>query len=451
MAEITPFRGLRYDIKKLGGVEPLGGIAPLVAPPYDVISPALQEDLYARHEKNVVRLDFGKKYDADTDADNRYTRSAGYLKQWLADGVLVREGRPCLYFYEVSYKTPSGTPKTMSGFICMLRLEEWSKGVVLPHESTLKGPKADRMELMKATGVSASQIFSLYSDKACTVTGAMKKAIGGRPADEEAADDDGAVHRLWVVEDPAAIETVRRDMMDRPVFIADGHHRYETALAFRDHCRANGGGDGKETYNYVPMFLANMEEDGLTVLPTHRMIKDAGGRSLENILAEAEKFFDVRAFSFTPADEGRVRADFLAAVQGESKRTNAYGFYFGRGSSYYLLTLKDVDPLVETLRCQRSETYCKLDVSILHNLVIERVLGINTEKISQDQPVQFEKDGDRAIGRVASGEFAMCFILNATKVHEVKEVALAREIMPQKSTYFYPKLLTGLVIAPLVD
>lgn len=445
MAEITPFRGLRYFS---GG---LGAFTPLVAPPYDVISPALQEDLYRRHEKNVVRLDFGKKDDADTDTDNRYTRSAGYLKAWLADGTLAKDVQPSLYFYEVSYKTPAGGQKTMSGFICMLKLEEWSKGVVLPHESTLKGPKADRMELMKATGVSASQIFSLYSDKAGTITKAMKKAIAGHAPDEEATDDDGAVHRLWVVEDAAAIETVRRDMLDRPVFIADGHHRYETALAFRDHCRANGGGDGSEPYNYVPMFLANMEEDGLTVLPTHRLIKASGGRSLENILSEAEKFFDTREFPFTPADEGKVRADFLAAVQEEGKRTNAFGFYFDRGSSYYLLTVKDVDPLVEALRCQRSLTYCKLDVSILHNLVIERVLGINTEKISQDQPVQFEKDGDRAIDRVASGEFAMCFLLNATKVHEVKEVALAREIMPQKSTYFYPKLLTGMVIAPLVD
>jgi len=441
MAEIKAFNGIRYN---RGLCQDMSA---LVAPPYDIISPKLQDELYKRHEDNVVRLDFGKTLADDTEADNRYTRAAGYLKKWLGGGVLVSDNPPALYFYEVDYKTPLGEPKRMSGFICMLRLEEWDKGVVLPHEGTLKGPKADRMELMKATGTSASQIFSLYSDTKKTITNALAKAIEGRKADEEAADDDGAVHRLWAVTDEAVIDAVRADMRDRTVFIADGHHRYETALAYRDYRRSQGAWSADDPFNFVPMFLSNMEEEGLTVLPTHRLIKGPTGKTLKDVLDRAAGFFEITEFGFEPENAEAVRRSFIDKLVGDGRRAHAFGFYFDRGSSYYLLTLREVDPLLEALRCQHSEAYCNLDVTILHTLVIERVLGINTEAISKDQPVQFEKDAGKAIERVAGGEFEMCFLLNATKVREVKEVALAGDIMPQKSTYFYPKLLTGLVIA----
>ncbi len=445
MAEIRPFNGIRYN----RGL--CQDMAALAAPPYDVISHDLQEELYHRHENNVARIDFGKSADGDGDIENRYTRSASYLKKWLGDGILVKDETPALYFYEVEYKTPAGEAKRMSGFICMLRLEEWSKGVVLPHEGTLKGPKADRFDLLKATGVSASQIFSLYSDPARTITKAMVMATTGKQPDEEAKDDDGALHRLWVVTDPEAINAAQSVMEHSIVFIADGHHRYETALAYRDYLRGQGAWGGDEPYNFVPMFLSNMDEEGLTILPTHRLVKGPTGLTREQVLDKAAQFFDITEFGFTPGDEEASRQAFLDGLVEKGKRSNAFGFYYDRGSSYYMLTLKEVEPWLEALRCQRSEAYCNLDVTILHNLVVERVLGINTEAISNDQPVQFEKDGKKAIMRVASGEFEMCFLLNATKVREVKEVALAGEIMPQKSTYFYPKLLTGMVIAQLSE
>ena len=438
MAEITPFRGLRYDREKAGDI----GL--VVAPPYDIIPPALQDDLYNRSHHNVVRLDFAKTMPGDDEKDNRYARAKRCLDQWLAEGVLVEEDAPALYLYKVDYKTPQGEPKAMSGFICMLKLYGWDEGVVLPHEGTLKGPKADRFELMKATAVSASQIFSLYSDPERAVTKALDGAVSDARADISVTDDDGAVHRIWAVKDEAAIETVRRAMSDKKIFIADGHHRYETALAYRDYCREKGVDAG-----YVPMFLSNMDEGGLTVLPTHRLVKDAGAVTLDAILKKAEPFFHVEAFTFTRADEAGVRKRFLSELVGRGQDGHAFGFYFDRGSSYYLLTLKDMSIIKEAIGCERSDAYCSLDVTILHTLVVERVLGIDTGAISDSQPVQFEKDGEKAIARVAVGEFAMCFLLNATKVSEVKEVALAREIMPQKSTYFYPKLLTGLVIAKI--
>jgi len=442
MAEVIPFKGIRYG-KALGKE-----IGRLVAPPYDVISSEYRDELYKRHEKNIVRIDFGKREQADTGENNRYTRAADYLERWLNDGTLSREDSPAVYFYEVSYGAPDGGRKTMSGFICQVRLHGWDEGVVLPHEGTLKGPKADRYDLLKATGVSASQIFSLYSDAKKEASTALKGAVSGKAADIEAVDDSGCVHRLWAVKDGAVIKKVQAAMADKKIFIADGHHRYETALAYRDYCRSQGNVSGKEPFNFCPMFLSNMEEEGLTILPTHRLIKDDFGLTLGDILRRAERYFDVLEIGSEGGSDSR-RKEFLDLLVEKGKDLHAFGLYFDRGSSYYLLTLKELDPVTEALRCKRSAIYCSLDVTILHELVIERVLGLDTETISESQPVQFEKDGEKAIGRVASGEFTMCFLLNATKVHEVKEVALAREIMPQKSTYFYPKLLTGLVIAEL--
>lgn len=442
MAEISAFSGIRYG----GGLD----LNELVAPPYDVISPQLQDELYGRDEKNIVRVDFGKEEKGDGEGNNRYTRSAAYIRQWLDEGTLVREDAPALYFYEVDYRTPSGDAKRMTGFICLLRLEEWDKEIVLPHEATLKGPKADRFELMKLTGVSTSQIFSLYSENEKKITATLKQAVHGRPADADATDDDGAHHRVWAVKDQGVIESVRKAMADKKIFIADGHHRYETALAFRNYCREQGPYDGTEGFNYVPMFLANMEEDGLTVLPTHRLVKNLPGLSLERILERASMYFSIDKLPFTMDYEPAQRKLFLESLVEQGKKSHCFGFTFAGEQAYYLLKLKELDPVMEALRCKYSEVYCNLDVTILHELVIMRVLGIDTEMIAESQPVKFEKDGDLAIKRVANGEFDICFLLNATKVREVKEVALAREVMPQKSTYFYPKLLTGLVMAELL-
>ena len=440
MAEIMPFRGLRYNGDKFKD------IGPLTAPPYDVISPALQDELYKRHEDNIVRIDFGKKSAADTDADNRYTRAADTLREWLETGVLVREDAPALYLYELEYATPQGEAKKMSGFICLLRLEEWDKGIVLPHEGTLKGPKADRYELYKATGASASQVFSLYSDPKKRITRALRQAVSNIAADAVVKDDDGTVHRLWAVKDGSAINVAVDVMTESKVFIADGHHRYETALAYRNDMRAKGPYTGDEAFNFVPMFLADMDEEGLTILPTHRLIKGADFK-LPEIIGRAAEYFDIE--EMPAGTDGRERAAFLDRIVKKGRDAHTFGLYFGGEETYYVLTLRGLEPVLDLLSCKRSDAYCKLDVTILHELIVERVLGIDGKKISEEQPVSFEKDGAKAIERVKAGEFGMCFLLNATKVREVKEVALAREIMPQKSTYFYPKLLTGLVIAEL--
>lgn len=443
MADIIPFKGIRYDAGRVGS------LSEVMAPPYDVISPAQQDEFYKRSEYNVVRLDFGKPAGTDDETANRYTRSRDTLARWMDEGILARDSRPCLYFYRMDYTAPSGGRKQLSGIICMLRLEEWDKGVVLPHERTLKGPKVDRMELIKATGVMASQIFSLYSDPEKTVTTAMDNATASRPPDEEATDDDGTLHRVWAVDDGAAIDAARASLAARPVFIADGHHRYETSLAYRDILRAKGPFTGDEPFNFVPMFLANMEEDGLTVLPTHRLVNDTKGLDSRTVIEKASEYFDIEAHPFTPEDEPVVRRAVLDRLVEKGKSSHSFGFYFHGDTSLHLFTVKDMAEVKCTLGCGPDEAFCNLDVTVLHSLIIERILGIDTEEIAKNQPVKFDKDGMRAVERVRAGEFTMCFLLNATRVHEVRDVALAGEIMPQKSTYFYPKLLTGLVIAPV--
>ena len=441
MAGIIPFRGVRYNHS--------AKLSKLVAPPYDVISPQYRQELYDRDPHNVVRIDFGMSEEGDSAASNQYTRAAKSLKRWIGDGILRREEKPSLYLYEVEYETPAGEKKSMRGFICLLRLEEWDKGIVLPHEGTLKGPKADRFELLKSAAASASQVFSLYSDPEKKISKVFDSAYA-KPPSGEATDDDGSVHRIWVLTDPKTIDAVQKDMTDKKVFIADGHHRYETALAYRDYRRSETvAWTGEEGFNFFPMFLSNMDEDGLTVLPTHRLISDAGELTLDAVLERSSHYFKVKRFSFLTENEYDARSEFLRSLSEAGKNSHSFGFCWDSAPCYYLLTLKDMDTVTKAQWCPRSDTYCNLDVTILHSLIVERVLGIDTERIAVSQPVQFEKNADRAIERVAAGEFAMCFLLNPTKVREVKEVALAHEIMPQKSTYFYPKLLTGLVIADL--
>ncbi len=295
MADVIPFRGVRYG--------ELSKLSRLVAPPYDIISPQYRHELYDRDPHNVVRIDFGMPQDGDSPENNQYTRASKSLRRWLGDGVLRREDKPALYLYEVEYEAGGGK-KSMRGFICLLRLEEWDKGVVLPHEGTLKGPKADRFELLKAASASASQVFALYSDPEKEISGLLASAMrseGGLPSEvclpAEAIDDDGSRHRLWVVTDSGVIDSVRKAMADKKVFIADGHHRYETALAYRDYRRAEAGAwTGDEGFNFFPMFLSNMDEDGLTILPTHRLIADAGELPLDAVLERSSRYFKVMRF-----------------------------------------------------------------------------------------------------------------------------------------------------------
>jgi uncharacterized protein (DUF1015 family) len=437
MATIIPFRGITYNQQTAGTIEHL------VCPPYDIISPAQQQELYRKSPYNVVRLEFGLASPADTEEDNRYTRAASLFQEWLKTGVLGQSPEPAFYVYEMEYAA-GGVKKKLRGFICLVRIEEYDSGIVKPHETTLSGPKADRLNLLRACKASFSQIFSLVSDPDEKISSVLAKV--SRKPEMEAKNRDGVLHRLWTLSNKDDLEAIMREMADKPFFIADGHHRYDTALNYRNERRkAAGSFTGQEPYNYVAMFLARLEDPGLTVLPAHRVLFNLNNfepRRFENDLG---RYFTIERFDFTKKSEAADRQTVLDTMAHRADHAHVFGMRVSGEHSYYLLTLKnesDMDAIVP----DKSPAYRRLDVSILHHLIIDTLLGIKMKTHKLGLNIEYIKEADEAVKRVQEGTAEILFFMNPTKVAEVKEVAAAGERMPQKATYFYPKLLTGLVM-----
>ncbi|MEW5746066.1 MAG: DUF1015 domain-containing protein [Nitrospirota bacterium] len=418
MARILPFKGLLYNPDKVSGNE-------VIAPPYDVISPDYKEALYRKSPYNIVRIDFGKELPGDNESVNRYSRSRDLLAQWEQEGVLSRDSEPAFYAYEADYEL-RGKRKRLRGFLGLVKLEELGKGVY-PHEATHAKPKEDRLNLMRWCHANISPIYALYNSPEHGTAALLEEAAAGRPY-FSAEDLDGAEHRLYRIADPAKIELITRELCDKHIFIADGHHRYEVALEFkremdrREQSASPGerSAEASRPWDYVLMFLANMADEGVSILPTHRMVKGIADKS-----AVLEKLAPDFAVSRAPLD-----ADIAGLLSGESG--HAFGLYLDTEQQLYVLNyredhLQDVPPALR-----------ELDVVILHELILKRDLGI-TE-------VAFEMDAKEALRRVRNGDFDGVFFLNPTGVGDVERVALSNLRMPPKSTYFYPKLLTGMVI-----
>ncbi len=411
MATVVPFRGILYNQRKVSGED-------VFAPPYDIISPEMRGDLYDRSPYNIVRIDFGMEEPGDTEDRNKYTRSRQYLSDWLREGILTRDERPCFYAYTVEYEH-RGKPETLRGLVAAVRIEELGKGVY-PHEATYSKPKADRLDLMRACSGNVSPIYSLYHSPARVTSGILQRCCTGETV-ISGKDASGALHSLRRIADDPSIEAIREELSDRPVFIADGHHRYEVALEYRDEMDARHAvkeGDVRP-WHFVMMFLANMADDGITILPTHRMIE---GFAEAEILSRLNPHFAVERRSL---DEEMTRI-----MTGSGK--NSFGLYGGNGKDWCLLKyrgggLDDMHP-----------AFRDLDVVVLHELILKRDLGISE--------FGYEMDVSRAMAKVRSGEYSAVFLLNPTTVGDVERVALANLRMPPKSTYFYPKLLTGTVL-----
>lgn len=432
MAEIKPFKGLTYN------QEIVGGIHLVVTPPYDIISPEDQKSYYRHSQYNIIRLDLGKDFPTDTETENKYTRAAAFLNQWQAEGVLKQSSKEAFYIYEQEYTVKNGQKKR-TGFIGLLKLADFSSGTVLPHEKTLSKPKEDRLRLMRATKANLSSIFSLYSDPEHRITKLLDEQKKSLPLIDFWGEED-VRNRLWEITDPAVIDKISALMSDKTFFIADGHHRYETALAYRDEMRAaHPEATGSEPWNYVMMFFVNMDDEGLTVLPVHRVLKNIDFNPLK-FLTDARQFFEVRMLhSPEKLFEQLSQADATC---------HAFGLYFG-GDEYYLLVLKDADVIDAMLSKEHSKNWKRLDVTLLHNIVIYYLLGLKGRDLEKEEIIEFTKDEAEAIEKVRRGERRVVFFVNPTKISEVKKIATNNERMPQKSTYFYPKPLTGLVINKL--
>ncbi|GAB4363602.1 MAG: DUF1015 domain-containing protein [Deltaproteobacteria bacterium] len=435
MAVVSPFRGIRYDLSR---VEDLSRV---VTQPYDVISPEEQRELHERHPRNIVRIDFGLDRDGDGPAENKYTRAAAWFREWLAEGTLAQDRSPAFYVYEQEFSIPGRGRFLRKGFLGALRLSAFGEGTVFPHERTHSGPKRDRLSLLRATEANLSPIFALYSDPEDSVGRTLRAARGSAP-DGVAVDDLGVTHRIWKVDDPEAVAAAAAGMRDRKVFIADGHHRYETALAYRDEMRKKLGGPREDAaWEHVMMFLCNMDDEGIVILPTHRGIHEVPGFS--------EEAFASRVGSLLPA-ETRVGSpeEAMREVAERGAKAKTIGWSAG-GGRYHLVAIPDPARLAADRLSRFPGALRTLDVVFLHGLLFEEMLGIDPEAVTAGRFVTYYKEPSKAASDLASGRIQAAFFLNPVTMEEFRNVSLSGHVLPQKTTFFYPKILTGLVIFPV--
>lgn len=440
MAELIPFRGVLYNSAKVGDLNKV------MAPPYDVISPKFQDELYSRHQNNIVRLILSKSEPNDAEGNDKYSRAASDLHKWLNDGVLARDEKPSIYYYTQTYTLKSGKKQTRKGFIALVKLVDFGKGVH-PHERTLSGPKADRLRLMQACDSNMSCIFSLYSEPSLAINKELDGAIGGKNPIIDVKDEDGLDNRMWRVDDAAVIKKVTDAMLSKALFIADGHHRYETALNYRNYLKdRNPNHTGNEPYNYVMMYFSNMDDEGMTIWPTHRVVHSLKNFDERAFLDKCADYFDVDEFKFTEASESEVRKDFLNKLQESGKSRIAFGVNMRNRDSYIVLSLKSVGVMDKVFGDKIPSVFKDLDVTVLHSLVLNNMLGITQEAQEKQLNLVYVKSYDEALTACKKDANQLVFLLNPTKIEQVKAVAEAGFVMPQKSTYFYPKLLSGLVL-----
>ncbi len=442
MAEILPFRGTRYNNQLITD------LSQVISPPYDVISKEMQAALYERHPHNVVRLILTRD-ESDDNFSDKYTRAANYLKTWRSEGILIDDHQPALYLYEQEFKLPSGETKRRRGFFALVKLRDYTEGGIRAHEHTFAGPKADRFRLLQATQANLSPIFLIYNDSEQEVAQLVNSRMDESKPWAVARDDEGVVHRLWVVSKKDFINKVRELMLPKDLFIADGHHRYETALAYREMMREKTGlRDGKQPFDYTMVYLTPAEQDGLVILPTHRALS----RSLMKEVDLKEALEELReAFDITPDKIDLAKSDSCAKkitqkIEQLGKTGTAMALIDASGKVYYLHLKEDACPEILIDDDRMPAAVKKLDVSILHHYIINRVFIGNPEFELEEDECFYVRDVSKVFEMLRNRQAAVAFILNPTPMSQVLEIVAAGIKMPHKSTYFHPKLADGLVM-----
>ncbi|MGA7382005.1 MAG: DUF1015 domain-containing protein [Terriglobales bacterium] len=441
MAHIAPFRALRYDPARVD-------LADVVTQPYDKITPEMQERYYAASPHNLVRIILGKREAKDDAGENTYTRAAAYFRDWRRQGVFLPEAQPSIYSYVQHFTVPGvGKELERRGFIALGELEDYSDGVVFRHEQTLAKPKADRLDLLRATRAHFGQLFMLYSDATGEIDGLLAAAAAA--PEIEIRDEYGVRHQVSKISDPSLVNLVRSKMRDKKLIIADGHHRYETALNYRNERRSTAdtappwaGGFSSEIppYEMVMMTFVNMDSPGLLILPTHRVVHGLAGFRAEGLLQKASQFFSVEEV------DSAVDATRAGGILREA----------GRSGTALMAVTADRVFLLDTPKAAGSNLFSglsvrqqALDVVQLHRCLLEGVLGISEEAIRNQQNISYVRDAEEAMARVRSGGAQVAFLMNPVRMRQVRDIAFAGEVLPQKSTDFYPKLLSGLTIYAL--
>ena len=443
MATIVPFRGILYNQNR---IQDLKGV---VTPPYDVISEPERQEYFERHPQNVIRLILSKEEPEDTEQNNRYTRAARHFHKWLEDGILKQDTEPALYLTEMDFRSEEMV-RTRLGFIVLVQLEDFGAGGILPHEKTFSATKADRLRLMETCTANFSPIFSLFSDPDEGIVGLLQSCMGKVDPDIDFREVIGYRHRLWRVTDPEIHREVREKLAGKPLYIADGHHRYETALNYRDQIVSKTGRfDPGAPYNFVMMYLNSMQDPGLMMRSVHRMLCQVPQSAMDGFAEKAGHFFDVEVMDIHTKGQREVRAGFLAKIRAGAKQ-GVLGALVRDHQAFYILRVKEgiMDHLFDgdipgPLR--------KLDVTIATKLVLQNVLGFDAAALDNEKRILYTSRSPKAFKAIDTCKCDVALILNPTRLSEVEETSKAGLIMPRKSTYFFPKVLSGLVMNKLGD
>ena len=428
MVEISPFKGITYNKEKIQNLDKV------MSPPYDIISENMQTTLYEKDPYNFVRLILGKQYPEDSEENNRYTRASELFNDWLQKSILVPSEKCMIYPYKIDYKLDNKS-KTMNGFFVLLKLDSNYK-YVKAHERTLSKPKADRLNLMKACNAHLEPIQLLYIDDNDFIRKTIDETLNNPMINVKGYD--GFTHRLWKLENKEVINEIINDLKDKTLFIADGHHRYQTAINFANEKIKSGESKKDSPFNYQMVILANMYDEGLAILPTHRFIK-MPNVDIKDLINRIEKYFTVEEFVPINRNPKETSEEIINKLKTEDK----HKFAMHIKNKYYILTLKD-EKVMDKFASEKSKTWRTLDVSILHKIILEHIMGIDESNL--EDHIKYTRVDSETIEFVDKDKFDMSFLMNATKIEQLRKIAEAGEHMPQKSTYFLPKMLSGLVM-----
>lgn len=435
MAIIKPFRGLRYN------QDTIKDISLVVTPPYDVISPQDQERYYQMHPNNIIRLDFGKDLPRDNEEVNKYTRAAEFFQSWRKNGILRQEEAPVIYIYDQEFSCGK-RQLVRRGFIALVKLEPFDKGYIYPHEQTLSGPKADRLKLTRSCRANLSSIFALFPDENNVIDTYLSTITITKP-EVDFVDNTGVGNKLWAIKEKQDIDKLVSLMKEKPLFIADGHHRYETSLTYQEQMRKDNGKLADDLpLDYVMMVCVSMSNPGLQILPAHRLIRNIKEYSSDQILYSLRESFEVESLGKDcPVN------DCMSKLY-QDTRDHTFIMYIGQEDNFYKLWLRREESL-DTVFAHDHPEWRHLDTGILHGMIINKILGINSFDVTMKDYVKYVKDESEAVSLVRSNQYQLAFFLKPTRIQQVREIAMARKVMPPKSTYFYPKLITGIVINTL--
>jgi uncharacterized protein (DUF1015 family) len=429
MVRIAPFRGVFYNQRKVRD------LSKVIAPPYDVISREEQEKLYRKSPYNFVRLDFNQEPDS-------YSSVAQLFQVWQDEGILERDPAAAIYYLTHRFSVKAEGEKIRRGFFALTQLQDFTEGTIRPHEKTLEAPKEDRLRLMLACHAQLSPIFALYAQPKQTLNRMLATHVEGMEPFIQVEQENGDECQLWRVTDLALVQRVQQEMKDQPLLIADGHHRYEATLNYRNQMRSKRGKwNGREAFNYILTYFANMSDENLVILPTHRLVRGYQPQPFLQLEEGLQRYFYLEQYPKTPEGKGW----FLKALKSGGKKQRLIGASFKRDPRYLILRLKN-KRIMQRLAKDLSGPLQELDVTMLHLLILENILGLTPEQQVNGETLRYSQDEEAALQALEKEDYQAAFLLNRPKAEEILTIAASGEKMPQKSTYFYPKLISGLIV-----